>query len=171
MLIYIKLLYYIDLFLYSFRKHFRKEYYLKLEDYYYDHKINEYIVILRFRNKHAIIKKTITEIIKENFISYLHPCDSYIIGSMKIMQDNKFILKNCFIERDFDDYSIVEPCIDWVGIDFIENEFIFKIRPAPLEVKVSLEWIFKNKLIQFIDNKSAFLIGNIAASIYIQEHM
>lgn len=148
---------------------FYKEYCLKLEDYYYDHKKNTYMIVLRFRNKNAIVKNSITEIINnKSLINILHPYDSYQIGTIKTMQENKYIMTNSLIERDLDDYYIIEPCVDWIGTDFTENKLIFKAKSSFSEMKVSIEEFCKDfKLIRAISSRNAFLIGSVIASSYM----
>lgn len=164
-----KFLYFVNLILYKTKKASHKKYSLKLEDCYFDYKINEYTIVLRFRNKNAVIKKTIEEIVKKNLINNLHPYDAYMIGAIKIMQDNNFILKNFFVKRDFDHYFVIDPCMDFVGVDFAENKLVFKLRSNSSEIKVPMEHASKNaKFIQSMDAVNAFLIGSMVASISIQ---
>ena len=142
---------------------------IKLEECYYDYKINEYIAVIRFRNKNAIIKKAINNILNDGLIDKLPPYDSYILGAVKIMQDNKFILRNSFFERDIDSYFKIEPLFDFTGIDFTEEALVLKIKSNSFEIKMPIKEVFNNaKFIQAFDAKNAFLIGGMAASLSIQ---
>jgi hypothetical protein len=165
-----KLSIFIEYFLSKISALFYREYGLKLEDYYYDHKKSIYMVVLRFRNKNAIIKRSILSIIKDkNLINNLHPYDSYQIGKIKTMNENKYIVTNVQIERDFDDYYVIDPCVDWVGTDLTENKLVFKAKSSSSQIKVSIDKFCKDfKLINAVGATNAFLIGSIVTSCYLQ---
>jgi len=149
---------------------FYREYGLKLEDYYYDYKKSIYMVVLRFRNKNAIIKKSILSVVKDKkLINNLHPYDSYQIGKIKTMNENKYIVTTAQIERDFDEYYIIDQCVDWVGTDFTENKFIFRARSSTSQIKISIEHFCRNfRLISAVGAANAFLIGSIATNFDLQ---
>lgn len=149
---------------------FYKEYCLKIEDYYYDQKKSMYIVVLRFRNKNAVVKSYIKDIIEnKNLINSLHPYDSYLIGTIKTMQENGYYVNNAQVERDFDDYYIINPCVEWVGTDFTANQLIFKAKSSLSEIKISIEEFCKNaKLMRAIGSNSAFLIGSLVTQTHLQ---
>lgn len=144
------------------RKYNYLEYLFKLEGYKYNHISKSYEVILRFRLKRASVKFSIAELSKsKEVLELLHPGDSFVVGQILALQQNKIILKNKVeCSNDYDNFYVISPSCSWIAIDFEHHDLVFKHNVSGITSKVgALDITATHPLLRSISGISSFEIG------------
>jgi predicted nucleic acid-binding protein len=154
---------------------FYKEYPARIDHYFYNHNKKYYVFVLRFINKGAITQATISEIISnKGFLESLHPYDSYFLGIMYSLEANGIVVEDqTLINISHKDYYVINPCINWLGTDFIDNSLLFQLKNTSNHLSDSLRISIKDfcrypELMRALNSRSAFSLGGVVNDFFMR---
>lgn len=148
---------------------------LVLEEFYYSVKRNNYLLILRFKNKTETLKLSTKELFThKDLIELLSPIDAYFVGIILGLESNQIALKECdaistYFKR-FRVSSSIKPILKVADIELtadnkfitIQTQFTKKTTKIPI-----LELSKKPYLLQAMSNKDALYIGANSLDVYM----
>ncbi|MCE3232807.1 MAG: hypothetical protein K0R98_1064 [Rickettsiaceae bacterium] len=148
----------------------QKEYYLKLDGYFYSEKEKYYIAVIRVRNKRTTDLIPIAEIVNDKeYLKELHPSDSCIIGILANNERNNIIdvkhvgWKNMCRLKDYDCFiksqpvlKIVQTYTNRIGIEItvLQARFLDKKIEIP-----TIELSENQALLYALDSHEAITVG------------
>jgi hypothetical protein len=157
-----------------------REYYLKLDGYYYNEKRKFHIAIIRIRNKRTFEEIPIKDIINDkDYLKELHPVDTFAIGLIANNERNGIISKNNVGWRKMCRAKNYECAVKSEPILYItkkytnkENVEIIVLRSNILnkEIEIPTVELFKNHaLLYSIGNYQAIEIGFDASEFFLKK--
>lgn len=157
-----------------------KEYYLKLDGYYFCDQKKCTVVVLRIRNKRTSETSPVLELVNDkNYLKEIHPFDAFIIGVLSNNERNGIIDKNCLNFRNMNrtkDYycnTKFSPVLEVIGAYYNEHNVkitILKSKFLNKQIEVSSTELCNNQyLIHSIDSLQALAVGYETSEAFIQK--
>lgn len=157
----------------------KKEYYLKLDGYYFCKRKKCTVAVIRIRNKRTAETTPVLEIVNnKDYLKEIHPFDAFIIGVLSNNERNGIIDKNCIglknMKRTSDYYCNTKypPVLNIIGAYFNEENIkitVLKSRFLNKQIEISSAELCKNHyLIHSIDSLQALAVGYETSEAIIQ---
>ena len=148
----------------------KKEYYLKLDGYYFCDKTNATFVVIRIRNKRISETYPILEIVNDKiYLKEIHPFDAFIIGFLANNERNGIMDKSCIgiknmnRTKDYSCFKKYDPILEVISTYYNENNIkitILKTKFLNKNIEVSSkELCINHYLLHSMDSLQALAIG------------